>query len=93
VHPEAVSLARADVRQVAVHGLAGSFGQLDPGFLPRRVEQAHLHGLGDLGEDTDVGADPVEGAPERERVSREDSRHNCSRCLHATGCSRADGGR
>ena len=70
VDPEAVPLARPDVRQVAVPDEAGDLGQGDAGLAAELVEQAQLDPLGDLREQAEVGTHPVPGGAERVRAAR-----------------------
>src|SRR5439155_4600888 len=66
VHPEAVALARADAREVAVPGVRGALRERNPRLVVRLVEQAQLHPLRVLGEEREVRAVAVPGRAERE---------------------------
>ncbi len=80
VHPEAVALARADVRQVAVPDEGVALGQGDPGLGAVLVEQAQLDLGRDLGEQREVGAGAVVGGAERVRRAGPDAggAHACA---------------
>ena len=67
VDPEAVRRAGVEVGQVAVPHRAGPLGERHAVLGAVGVEHAQLHRLGDVAEDGDVGAHPVEGGAERRR--------------------------
>ena len=94
VHAVAVALAGLHRRQVAVPHVGVDLGDLDPGLgvpAPRvgLVEQAELHPVGDLAEESEVGPAPVERRPERVGVSGPGL--HCS-VLRGTSVSRAGHG-
>ncbi len=68
VHAVAVPLAGLDRGQVAVPHVGVDLGQLDPGLgdlaAGPDVDEAQLHALGDLAEESEVGSAPVEGRSE-----------------------------
>src|SRR6185437_12159565 len=72
VHPVAVPLAGADPGQVAVPDQPVALRKVDPLLLPVLVEQAQLDAVGDLGEDGEVGATPVELRSQRVGRARPD---------------------
>ncbi len=65
VDPEAVALPRSDLRQVPVPHVVRRLLERHPGLVARLVEQAHVHGLGGLAEEGDVGALAVPVGAER----------------------------
>ena len=71
-HPVAVALTGLDPRQVAVPDVGVDLGQLDPGLGAGLVEEAELDLLGDLAEQREVGAAPVERRAQRVGAPRPD---------------------
>jgi len=69
VHAVAVALPRLHLRQVAVPDEGVHLVELDAGLLAVVVEQAQLHALGDLAEESEVGAAPVERRAQRVGLS------------------------
>ncbi len=67
VHPEAVALTRAEVAQVAMPDEGVDLGQLEPSLAPGRIEQAELHPVSHLGEQSEVRADAVVRRAQRVR--------------------------
>ncbi len=72
----AVALAGLQVGQVAVPHERVDLEHRDPGLLARVVEEAQLDLLGDLAEDREVGADPVERRAQRVGATGPDL-HEC----------------
>ena len=72
VDPVAVALSRLDRRQVAVPDERVDLGHRHAGLVASVVEEAELDLLGHLAEDREVGADAVEGRPQRVRRTRPD---------------------
>jgi len=67
VDAEPVALVRHDARHVAVPGVGGDLGQLEPALGAALVEEAQLDGLRLLGEDREIRALSVPGGAERPR--------------------------
>ena len=70
VHPQAVTRPGFDIGEVTVEDRTGTLRELDALLVAVTVEEAHRHRLGDVGEHGDVGAQTIEGGPERCRLSR-----------------------
>ena len=62
VHPKAVALSRADVRQVGVPHVSVDLVEADSSFLTVVADQAQLDFFGDLGEQREVGTATVESS-------------------------------
>ncbi len=92
VHPVAVALAGRDPGQVGVPDQRVALGHRDPGLAAVVVEQAQLHGLGDLGEERKVRASAVVRGSERVRAAWPDF-HRSPRWAggQVTGCNAGSG--
>src|SRR5690606_35396586 len=69
VHAEAVALAGADARQVAVPAVRRALAKLEAALAAVVVEQAQLDLVGDRREQREVGAGAVVVGAERARLS------------------------
>src|SRR5579863_7607734 len=69
VHPEPIVLARADPRQQAVPHMSCTFRELEPLFVARLVEEAHLYRVGNVRRDREIGPLRNRSCAEREIVT------------------------